>query len=69
MLARTGETAKRKQRLPMLTQNNQHELKVSKRAGCAARASAVFSKPFARYVRYQTLSSAEAGADRTRAVR
>jgi hypothetical protein len=48
MLARTGETAKRKQRLPMLTQNNQHELKVSKRAGCAARASAVFSKPFAR---------------------
>jgi len=46
MLARTGETAKRKQRLPMLTQK--HELKVSKRAGCAARASAVLSKPFAR---------------------
>jgi len=54
LLARTGETAKRKQRLPMLTQNNQHELKVSKRAGCVARASAAFQDRSPGYVRYQT---------------
>jgi hypothetical protein len=40
--------------LPMLTQNNQHELKVSKRAGCPARASAAFQNRSPGYVRYQT---------------
>jgi hypothetical protein len=44
---------KAQRRLPMPTQNNQHELKVTKRAGCAARALAFFCRPPS-YVRYQT---------------
>jgi hypothetical protein len=50
MLVPTGETAKR---LPMLTQNNQNEFKVSTRAG-AQRARWLFSNRSRSYVRYQT---------------